>query len=49
MKERLENVHAYVSDCKHFLEKCDLVRAFEAVIYVWGIAETLEMMNLVKS
>ncbi|MBL7160705.1 MAG: DUF357 domain-containing protein [Candidatus Aenigmarchaeota archaeon] len=48
VKEQLENVQAYVSDCKHFLEKKDFVRAFEAVIYAWGIAETLERMGLLR-
>jgi hypothetical protein len=33
----LKNIHSYIEDCNHFLEKGDLVRAFEAVIYAWGL------------
>lgn len=46
-KEAIENMRAYIKDCKHFLKEKDLVRAFEAVIYAWGIYETLLRMDLV--
>ena len=36
----LENLKAYIEDCRHFSEKGDLVRAFEAVVYAYGIYET---------
>jgi len=37
-RESIENMQAYVMDCRHFLEeKRDFIRAFEAVIYAWGI------------
>ncbi len=36
----MENIHAYISDCRYFSKKGDLVRAFEAVIYAWGMYET---------
>ncbi len=39
-KWALENVKAYISDCKHFQKKEDFVRAFEAVVYAYGIYET---------
>jgi hypothetical protein len=45
-EEQLTNIQAYVSDCKHFLEQKDFIRAFEAVIYAWGIAETLERLGM---
>ena len=32
-------MRAYVSDCRHFLEKEDPVRAFECVIWAWSIFE----------
>jgi hypothetical protein len=38
-KEFLENVSAYISDCRYFLEKGDLIRAFEAVIWAWAWME----------
>ena len=44
----IENIHAYIKDCKHFLEKRDLINAFEAVIYAWGIYETLLSMHIVS-
>ena len=35
----LENVSAYIRDCQYFLEKGDLIRAFEAVIWAWAWME----------
>lgn len=43
--EQMENVLAYRDDTKHFLEKEDYIRAWEAVIYAWGILETLERLG----
>jgi len=37
--EFLENVCAYIRDCQYFLEKDDLIRAFEAVIWAWAWME----------
>jgi uncharacterized protein len=37
--EFLENVSAYIRDCRYFLEKGDLIRAFEAVIWAWAWME----------
>jgi uncharacterized protein len=34
-----ENVSAYIRDCQFFLEKGDLIRAFEAVIWAWAWME----------
>jgi hypothetical protein len=44
----LENVNAYISDCKHFLEKGDIINAFEAVVYAWGILETCQHLGIIK-
>jgi hypothetical protein len=33
------NIEAYLSDCRYFLEKGDLIRAFEAVIWAWAWIE----------
>jgi hypothetical protein len=38
-REFLENVSAYIRDCRYFLEKGDLIRAFEAVIWAWAWME----------
>jgi len=43
--EQIENVLAYRDDTKHFLEEEDYIRAWEAVIYAWGILETLERLG----
>ncbi len=32
----VRNIKAYISDARHFLEKEDLIRAFEAVIWAWA-------------
>jgi hypothetical protein len=43
--EQMENVLAYRNDTEHFLEEEDYIRAWEAVIYAWGILETLERLE----
>lgn len=43
--EQMENVEAYKKDTYHFLEEEDFIRAWEAVIYAWGILETLERLG----
>jgi len=43
--EQMENVLAYRDDTEHFLEEQDFVRAWEAVIYAWGILETLQRLG----
>lgn len=44
--EQMENVEAYRDDTYHFLEEGDYIRAWESVIYAWGILETLERLGL---
>jgi uncharacterized protein len=34
-----ENIAAYLSDSRHFLDNGDLIRAFEAVIWAWAWME----------
>ena len=43
--EQMENVLAYRDDTTHFLKEEDYIRAWEAVIYAWGILETLERLD----
>lgn len=43
--EQMENVEAYRKDTYHFLEEKDFIRAWESVIYAWGILETLERLD----
>lgn len=47
--EQMENVQAYRDDTKHFLEEEDHVRAYESIIYAWGILETLERLEMFDS
>jgi len=35
----IDNISAYISDSKYFLENGDLIRAFEAVIWAWAWME----------
>jgi len=48
LKAVLKNLDAYISDTRHFLQKGDFIRAFEAIIYGWGILECLESMHLIE-
>lgn len=43
--EQMENVEAYRDDTQHFLDQEDYIRAWESVIYAWGILETLERLG----
>ena len=43
--DQMENVLAYRDDTRHFLEEEDFIRAWEAVIYAWGILETLHRLG----
>ena len=47
--EQMENVLAYRDDTRHFLEEEDYIRAWESVIYAWGILETLERLGKFRS
>lgn len=38
-KEAMTNISAYIKDSRHFLEKHDLIRAFECVIWAWAFME----------
>jgi len=38
-KSFLENIQAYIKDTDYFLNKKDLIRAFEAVIWAWAWLE----------
>lgn len=43
--DQVENILAYQKDTKHFLKEEDYIRAWESVIYAWGILETLERLD----
>jgi uncharacterized protein len=48
LKPIRENIEAYIKDARFFIEKGDLVRAFEAVIYAWGLLEACQHLGVVK-
>jgi len=35
----MENIRAYISDSHYFLDKGDLIRAFECVVWAWAWLE----------
>lgn len=43
----IENLKAYIQDCRYFQDKKDFVRAFEAVVYAYGIYETAVQSGLI--
>ena len=45
-KDLLENIHAYVKDSKHFLEKGDPVRSFEAIVWAWAWLQILKELGV---
>lgn len=47
--EQMENVYAYRDDTNHFLEEGDYIRAWESIVYAWGIFETLERLGKLEN
>ena len=43
----LTNINAYISDSKHFKEKGDLVRSFEAIVWAWSWLEILRELKII--
>ena len=37
--DMIKNIDAYISDSQHFMDKGDLIRSFEAIIWSWAILE----------
>ncbi len=48
LKPIRENIEAYIKDSRFFIQKGDLVRAFEAVVYAWGLLEACQHLGLIK-
>ncbi len=48
-KEYKINIEAYISDSRHFLEKKDYVRAFEAVVWAWAFLEISKDLGLIEA
>ncbi len=48
LREVMENIRAYIKDCKYFSDEGDLIKAFEAIVYAWGIYETCLRTGLIS-
>lgn len=44
----LSNIQAYIKDSKYFLEKGDLIRSFEAIIWAWSWVEILKELGILE-
>lgn len=47
-REMLENMKAYIADSKHFLDKKNYVKSFEAIVWAWAILEICEELGVFK-
>lgn len=45
-EELLENARAYVKDCHHWLDKGNLVLAFESMVHAFAIFETCKELGV---
>jgi hypothetical protein len=41
----MKNIDAYISDSEYFMQKHDLIRAFEAIVWAWAWLEILEELK----
>jgi uncharacterized protein len=49
VKNMLENINAYIQDTQHFLDQNDYIRSFEAIVYAWGIYETMLSLKAIEN
>lgn len=47
-EEYIRNIEAYIKDSGHFMEKGDLVRSFEAIIWAWAWIEILKEIGIIQ-
>ncbi len=45
-KDFMKNIKAYIEDTSYFLEKKDLIKAFEAIIWAWAWLEIGKRKNI---
>jgi hypothetical protein len=43
-----DNIAAYISDSRYFMDKGDLIRSFEAVIWAWAWMEICQDMGVFR-
>ncbi|MEE9323152.1 MAG: DUF357 domain-containing protein [Candidatus Aenigmarchaeota archaeon] len=46
--EKIENINAYIKDSRYFLEKGDLIRSFEAIVWAWAWLQILKELGVFK-
>jgi hypothetical protein len=44
----LANIQAYVNDSRHFAEKGDLIRSFEAIVWAWAWLEIAKELGIIQ-
>jgi hypothetical protein len=42
----LDNINAYVSDSKYFLQKNELIKSYEALIWAFAVLETCKELKI---
>jgi hypothetical protein len=47
-EEMLENMKAYIADSKHFLNKKNYLKSFEAIVWAFAILEICEELGVFK-
>ena len=47
-KRLLDNIHAYIKDSKYFMNKGELIRSFEAIVWAWSWLEILKELGVLK-
>ncbi|MEM4367589.1 MAG: DUF357 domain-containing protein [Candidatus Aenigmatarchaeota archaeon] len=45
-KDFLNNIYAYVNDCKYWLKEGDYVKAWEVISFAWGLYEAGEELGV---
>jgi len=47
-EEMLDNIKAYINDSEYFIEKGDLIRSFEAIVWAMAIFDTCRELGVLK-
>jgi hypothetical protein len=45
----LQNINAYRNDSRHFLERGELVKSFECLVWAWAILELGRELGILRS
>jgi len=47
-EEMLDNIKAYINDSEYFMEKGDLTRGFEAIVWAMAIFDTCKELGVFR-